>query len=177
MAVPTLLIEFQSSTAEQAAGDYAAVEQAVQRACGAPHGASCEYFEDARKLDEVCITDICMPLSKLAQCIANTEADFHAHGLLCIICAHIADGNFHCNVPYQPHELKLVQQLLERLMNRAILAGGTVSGEHGVGVGKMDAILKEHGATCIHVMRQIKKALDPNSIMNPNKIFPLQAHL
>ena len=101
------------------------------------------------------------------------EKDFTDAGFPCIICAHIADGNFHCCIPYQPEEKARVQEIEHRMIDRALAYEGTVSGEHGVGVGKIAHIIAEHGEDQINVQRSIKRALDPKNIMNPGKIFIL----
>jgi D-lactate dehydrogenase (cytochrome) len=122
--------------------------------------------------DKVLITDVCVPLPALPAVIADTEADFERAGLLCVICAHIADGNFHCLVPYSTSaEAAACHDAEERLIQRAIAAGGTVSGEHGVGMGKIGHCLCEHGAAHLGVQLSIKRALDPLGIMNPGKLY------
>jgi D-lactate dehydrogenase (cytochrome) len=123
------------------------------------------------KGDKVFLTDTCVPISRLSQMIAETEKDFVDRGFLPAICAHIADGNFHCCVPYQPDEYDRVVELEHRMISRAISMGGTVSGEHGIGVGKRAHMLEEHGECHVCVQKAIKQALDPSNIMNPGKIF------
>jgi len=122
--------------------------------------------------DKVLITDVCVPLRALPAVIAATEADFEAAGLLCVICAHIADGNFHALVPYStPAEAVACHAAEDRMISRVIAAGGTVSGEHGVGMGKVAHCLCEHGAAHMRVQACIKAALDPLGIMNPGKLY------
>ena len=122
--------------------------------------------------DLVLITDVCVPLRQLPAVIAATEADFEASGLLCVICAHIADGNFHCLVPYStPAEAAACHAAEDRMISRVIAAGGTVSGEHGVGMGKIAHCLCEHGAAHMRLQASIKRALDPHNIMNPGKLY------
>jgi len=128
------------------------------------------------KLDKNYITDVCVPVSRLAQCIAETEDDFGSIGFPCLICAHIADGNFHCMIPYQQHEKKRLKQAEQRLIERAVKAGGAVSGEHGVGIGKKPHICLEHGQAHIGLQKRIKHALDPMLIMNPHKILDLDTN-
>jgi D-lactate dehydrogenase (cytochrome) len=124
------------------------------------------------KPDCVLITDVCVPLPELPAMIAATEADFETHGLLCVICAHIADGNFHALVPYStPAEAAACHEAEARLIERAIAVGGTVSGEHGVGMGKIEHCLREHGREHLRVQASIKAALDPHGIMNPGKVY------
>ena len=139
-----------------------------------------------QKGDSVYLSDTCVPISKLAASVEETERDFVKNGLAPVICAHIADGNFHCCVPYQPKDLKekaKVVELEHELIRRALRLGGTVSGEHGVGVGKMEHIIEEHGEVHVDIQRRIKRALDPRNIMNPSSMFtidgspvPKQAH-
>ena len=93
------------------------------------------------KGDRVYLSDTCVPISNIAQMISETEADFLKAGFPCIICAHIADGNFHCCIPYQPKDYGTVKEIETRMIKRALSLEGTVSGEHGVGVGKIDQIL------------------------------------
>ena len=122
--------------------------------------------------DKVLITDVCVPLRQLPAVIAATEEDFESAGLLCVICAHIADGNFHCLVPYSsPAEAAACHAAEDRMIARVIAAGGTVSGEHGVGMGKIAHCLCEHGAAHMRVQASIKRALDPHNIMNPGKLY------
>lgn len=122
--------------------------------------------------DKVLITDVCVPLRQLPAVIAATEADFEESGLLCVICAHIADGNFHCLVPYStPAEAAACHAAEDRMIARVIAAGGTVSGEHGVGMGKVEHCLCEHGPAHMRVQASIKRALDPLGIMNPGKLY------
>eukprot|EP00466_Bigelowiella_natans_P021102 jgi/Bigna1/43940/e_gw1.86.13.1 len=125
-------------------------------------------------MDKVYLTDVCVPISNLAECVAETESDFLKMDLPCLICAHIADGNFHCLVPFKPHEKAKVKDAEHRMIARAVRLGGAVSGEHGVGIGKRQHICLEHGEEHINLQRRIKKALDPDLIMNPHKIFVMK---
>eukprot|EP00457_Paulinella_chromatophora_P007329 gb/GEZN01007352.1/.p1 GENE.gb/GEZN01007352.1/~~gb/GEZN01007352.1/.p1 ORF type:complete len:507 (+),score=39.68 gb/GEZN01007352.1/:47-1522(+) len=123
--------------------------------------------------DSVLTTDICVPLPHLEEIITFTEAKAAELGILCCICAHISDGNFHGILPYKGSntaEKERVVQLEHYMIDKALELEGTVSGEHGVGLGKMDLIHKEHGEVHIGVQRAIKKALDPHSLMNPGKV-------
>jgi D-lactate dehydrogenase (cytochrome) len=123
--------------------------------------------------DRVYLSDTCVPISNLAEMVSQTEKDFMAHGFPCIICAHIADGNFHCCIPYQLSEQAKVIEVEHRMISRAISMEGTVSGEHGVGIGKIVHIEEEHGGDHINLQRAIKRAWDPKNIMNPGKLFIL----
>lgn len=121
--------------------------------------------------DLVYISDVCVPLTKLATCISEMEKFFLSAGFPCLLCAHISDGNFHAMIPYKLPEQKKVLELEKQIIMKVVDMGGAVSGEHGVGIGKMELIELEHGSEHIHVQRCIKRALDPNNIMNPQKIF------
>ncbi|MCX5497114.1 FAD-binding protein [Kaistia dalseonensis] len=119
-------------------------------------------------------TDVCVPISRLAECVAETVADIAESGLIAPIVGHVGDGNFHV----QPlvdlndaEEIERVEHFIGRLTERAIAMEGTCTGEHGVGQGKRKYLEKEHGAG-VGIMRTIKAALDPLGIMNPGKILP-----
>ncbi len=117
-------------------------------------------------------TDVCVPISQLADCVAATRADVEENGLLAPIVGHVGDGNFHVVVLLDPDsdsERKQAEDFIERLNWRAIDMGGTCTGEHGVGQGKMKYLEREHGAG-LQLMRTIKRAIDPKNIMNPGKI-------
>jgi D-lactate dehydrogenase (cytochrome) len=120
-------------------------------------------------------TDVCVPVSRLAQCVTETQADIEAMDLIAPIVGHVGDGNFHVQPLLdmtRPDEVRAVTRFNERLINRALKMGGTCTGEHGVGTGKMKFLEKEHGAG-LAVMTAIKKALDPYNILNPGKIIAL----
>ena len=120
-------------------------------------------------------TDVCVPISRLADCIRETKADLAASGLLGPLVGHVGDGNFHLVMPVHPdapEEMANVARLTDRLVARALAMDGTCSGEHGVGLGKMHFLEAEHGAAALDVMRAIKQALDPLNLMNPGKIVP-----
>jgi D-lactate dehydrogenase (cytochrome) len=117
-------------------------------------------------------TDACVPISRLAECLLETRKDIDESGLLAPIVGHVGDGNFHlCLImdPDDKDEVARVNSVNERMIMRALAMGGTCTGEHGVGYGKMDFLVAEHGEA-VSVMRAIKTALDPNNIMNPGKI-------
>jgi D-lactate dehydrogenase (cytochrome) len=120
-------------------------------------------------------TDVCVPISRLAECIAETMDDIATLNLPAPIVGHVGDGNFHVVVlsdPAKPEEGKRAHDFADRLAQRAIRMDGTSTGEHGVGLGKRDYLLPEHGAVAIEVMRTLKQALDPHNILNPGKILP-----
>lgn len=119
------------------------------------------------------VTDVCVPLSSLAECIVQTQTDLRSTGLCAPIVGHVGDGNFHLAIlidPSSESEIDQAERLHARLVERALGFGGTVSGEHGVGLGKRQYLEAEHGAG-LAVMKSIKQALDPNNLMNPGKIF------
>jgi D-lactate dehydrogenase (cytochrome) len=120
-------------------------------------------------------TDVCVPLSRLADCVRETEADLKQHGLVAPILGHVGDGNFHVLLAVDwndPAEAARADGFMKRLAARAIVMDGTCTGEHGIGQGKMAYLLAEHGAAGVQAMRAIKSALDPLGIMNPGKILP-----
>jgi D-lactate dehydrogenase (cytochrome) len=119
-------------------------------------------------------TDVCVPISRLAECIAETEADIAEHGLTAPIVGHVGDGNFHVLVlmePGNPGDIEATEAFVARLNRRAIAFDGTCTGEHGIGQGKIAFIEEEMGAG-VDFMRMIKQTLDPLNIMNPGKILP-----
>ncbi|NKB55924.1 MAG: FAD-binding protein [Alphaproteobacteria bacterium] len=118
-------------------------------------------------------TDACVPISNLAECIAETRRDIEETGVLSPIVGHVGDGNFHLVLlvdPDDPEDMKRAKDLTARLAHRAIAMGGTCTGEHGIGMGKLDFLTAEHGEA-VSVMRSIKNALDPDNIMNPGKML------
>ncbi|WP_448951750.1 FAD-binding oxidoreductase [Labrys neptuniae] len=124
---------------------------------------------------EIVATDVCVPLSRLAECVAETRLDIDASGLVAPIVGHVGDGNFHVQPMIDmanPREVAACEGFLERLVERALAMEGTCTGEHGVGQGKRKYLKAEHGEQTLAAMRAIKQALDPAGIMNPGKIFP-----
>ena len=121
-------------------------------------------------------TDVCVPISRLAECIAETRKDIETSGLLAPIVGHVGDGNFHVDMVLDPDDADEVARavaLNERLVTRALSMDGTCTGEHGVGHGKIDKLVEEHGNAAIDVMRSLKQAIDPKNLMNPGKIVRL----
>jgi len=117
-------------------------------------------------------TDVCVPISKLAECISETKRDLADSPIPAALVGHVGDGNFHLVFmidPERPDEIAEAGRLNDRMVARALAMEGTSTGEHGVGYGKMDFLVSEHGEA-LGVMRAIKKALDPDNIMNPGKI-------
>ena len=191
---PTLLLEFHGSpdgVAEQAArtGEvatahgcpdftWAADEAARQGLWRARHHA----YESALALrpgSRGLTTDVCVPISRLADCVVETQADIAESGLVAPIVGHVGDGNFHVCVvldPDDPTELERAKALNARLVSRALGMGGTCTGEHGVGLGKSAFLAQEHDPAALALMRALKHALDPRDLMNPGKIAtPLAA--
>ena len=119
------------------------------------------------------VTDVCVPISRLAECIAKTKTLLAKSDLVPSLLGHVGDGNFHVVFPLEPNntdELAEAQQLSHQIVDIALAMGGTCTGEHGVGIGKRKALEKEHGSG-IDLMRAIKNALDPCNLMNPGKVF------
>jgi len=120
-----------------------------------------------------CTTDVCVPISRLAECISETIRDTEASSLPAPILGHVGDGNFHCAIlvdPASPEEMAEAERLNQRIVERALRMDGTCTGEHGVGLHKMDFLLEEHGADAVELMARIKRAFDPLNILNPGKI-------
>jgi D-lactate dehydrogenase (cytochrome) len=119
-------------------------------------------------------TDICVPISRLAECVVETQRDIKDSGLVGPIVGHVGDGNFHVSLRLDmadEREVGAAERFLERLVERALGMEGTCSGEHGIGQGKIKYLLVEHGSAAMSAMIAIKRALDPKNIMNPGKIF------
>ncbi len=126
----------------------------------------------ARKGATAVVTDVCVPISKLAQAVRETQADIAASSILGPILGHVSDGNFHAILlidPASADDRAQAKHLAARMAERALALGGTVTGEHGVGMGKLDYMRAEHGAGW-DMMATIKHALDPLGILNPGKV-------
>ncbi len=118
-------------------------------------------------------TDACVPISKLAECLLETRADIDASGLIAPIVGHVGDGNFHLVFLVDPddaEEMARAKEVNDRMIMRTLALGGTCTGEHGIGYGKLGFLQAEHGEA-VSVMRAVKQALDPENLMNPGKIF------
>jgi D-lactate dehydrogenase (cytochrome) len=118
------------------------------------------------------VTDVCVPISRLAEAVEATRADIAASPIPGPILGHVGDGNFHAILLVEPGnsaEMQVAKSLSHRMAERALALGGTISGEHGIGFGKLDLMDAEHGAAW-DVMAQIKQALDPKNLMNPGKV-------
>ena len=135
-----------------------------------------DAFYAAVALRKGCVgwpTDVCVPMSRLAQCISETQADIEAAGVIAPILGHVGDGNFHVIFVVDPNaseEWDRVVELNRRLVERSLGMDGTCTGEHGIGLGKQDWLVAELGEA-VELMRTLKRALDPNDIFNPGKIF------
>ena len=184
---PTLFFEFHGSTAgveEQArtvgeisaewgGGDFrwTAAQEERSRLWQARHDAY--YAALALKPGaQGWATDVCVPISRLAECILETRQDIEASGLLAPLVGHVGDGNFHLVFvvdPEDPAEMERAIEVNDRMVMRTLALGGTCTGEHGIGYGKMQFLQAEHG-DAVALMRSVKQALDPANIMNPGKV-------
>ncbi|MDW8314908.1 MAG: FAD-linked oxidase C-terminal domain-containing protein [Rhodovarius sp.] len=120
-------------------------------------------------------TDVCVPISRLAEALLGAKQDIAESGLIAPIVGHVGDGNFHTVILIEdddPARLAAAWELDRRIVRRALALGGTCSGEHGIGLGKREFLAAEHGAEALAVMQSLKAALDPRGILNPGKIFP-----
>jgi D-lactate dehydrogenase (cytochrome) len=118
-------------------------------------------------------TDVCVPISRLADCLMETKEELDASPLLAPIVGHVGDGNFHvCFLidPDDPAEMAEAKRLNGRMIDRALAMGGTSTGEHGIGCGKLDYLEAEHGAGAVELMRMLKRTVDPQNLMNPGKV-------
>lgn len=186
---PTLFFEF--SGAPAAVAEQVALAQALAEGNGATgfvaavdHAARATLwkarhnvhyaFQAMRPNGKVWSTDVCVPISALTRCIAQTEEDILKASFFMSMVGHVGDGNFHLGLvvdPSNPAELAEAEAINDRLVRRAIALDGTSTGEHGVGSGKIKFMDLEHGAA-LATMRAIKQALDPLGIMNPGKVLP-----
>ncbi|MBL8894953.1 MAG: FAD-binding protein [Rhizobiales bacterium] len=119
------------------------------------------------------VTDVCVPISRLAECVTETKGDIERTGLIAPVVGHVGDGNFHCCVLIRPDDIDertRAKGFVERLVQRALDMEGTCTGEHAIGQGKMCYLDPELGEVAVHAMREIKRALDPHGLMNPGKV-------
>jgi D-lactate dehydrogenase (cytochrome) len=115
-----------------------------------------------------------VPISRLAECVDETVKDIQASGLIAPIVGHVGDGNFHVQPLVDmndPREVEACEAFIERLVQRALAMEGTCTGEHGVGQKKMKYLEAEHGPEALDLMRVLKRAIDPQNIMNPGKVI------
>ena len=120
------------------------------------------------------VSDVCVPISKLAQCIEQTQQDLNQQQLHIPIVGHVGDGNFHLLFSIKPDDeagLELAQQIYQRMVARAHGMGGTCTGEHGIGLGKRAYLIKEKGQQTVDLMAAIKHSFDPYNLLNPGKLF------
>lgn len=188
---PTLFLEFHGTTAGLAEQTATVAEVAAGNGGGGFDWAT--RVEDRNALwkarhqalyaakglrpgSEAFITDVCVPISQMAPAIMATQADIAEAGLTAPILGHVGDGNFHVIFLLDPEdaaEMQRVKSVNARMVDRALELGGTCTGEHGVGLGKKDYVLREHGAGAVALMAALKRAVDPQNQMNPGKIFDL----
>jgi D-lactate dehydrogenase (cytochrome) len=120
-------------------------------------------------------TDVCVPISRLAECIAATNEDLRQVSIPIMLFGHVGDGNFHLVVlidPANPQEVAEAERINHAVVERALAMEGTCTGEHGVGIGKQKFLVAEHGEGAVDVMRALKQTLDPEDLLNPGKILP-----
>ncbi len=120
-------------------------------------------------------TDVCVPISKITECVNFAEKEINKLGLRAPMVGHLGDGNFHIMMPYDPNNknaYKKIKQFNDVLIDKSLELEGTITGEHGIGLHKKSYLLKEHPDN-VPVMKSIKRTIDPNNIMNPGKIFDL----
>jgi D-lactate dehydrogenase (cytochrome) len=188
-AAPTLFFEFHSDSARHVADQTEAV-QAIAAERGGRGFEFATKLEDRERLWQArhdalyaalalrpgaraWTTDVCVPISRLADCVLDTKKDHAGASFPICLVGHAGDGNFHLLYVLDPEnarELDEARVLNERMVMRALAMGGTCSGEHGVGLGKMKYLEAEHGLA-LETMRTIKRALDPDNRMNPGKMI------
>jgi D-lactate dehydrogenase (cytochrome) len=186
LVTPTLFLEFHGT--EASAQEQAETFMSIAQELGGGPYRMARKEEDRQKLwqarhdafwatkalmpgKESFATDVCVPISRLAECVVQTQQDLASNGLYGPVVGHVGDGNFHV-VLYcdrsDPEEVRRVKDVYGRMIERAIAMGGTCTGEHGIGSGKRAYLEREHGPA-LAVMREVKRALDPANIMNPGK--------
>ena len=185
---PTLFLEFHgtpSSVEEQAEAvqqiarehgghdfEWAVDPEARARLWDARHAAFLACLQ-LRPGARAFVTDACVPISRLAECITATIEDTRTSSLPCPILGHVGDGNFHCIIladPGDPAEMEEAERLNQRVMRRALAMDGTCTGEHGVGMHKIALLGEEFGDAAVDLMRRLKAAWDPLNILNPGKV-------
>lgn len=125
------------------------------------------------------VTDVCVPISHLADAVGRAQAAIEQAGLLAPILGHVGDGNFHVFFVLPPDEEALwekARSINEAMVDHALSVGGTCTGEHGIGLGKKGALLREHGSQAVRLMKLLKAAVDPDGLLNPGKLFDDNAH-
>ncbi|MEL6374754.1 MAG: FAD-linked oxidase C-terminal domain-containing protein [Pseudomonadota bacterium] len=187
--VPTLFLEFHGT--QKGARDQVEQFEAIAKEEGAVRFDWASREEDRRGLwkarhdvywavkgtwpaKEALATDVCVPISRLAECVTETQKDVRDNDMIAPIVGHVGDGNFHCSVVVDmddPADVAKAKAFTGRLVERALAMEGTCTGEHGIGHGKIKYMAAEHGAG-LQVMKHIKTALDPQGLLNPGKILP-----
>lgn len=187
-SVPTLFFEFHGT--EVSVAEQIEMVQEIADSLGSSHFNWAETTEDRNALwkarhqayfaalalqpgASALTTDVCVPVSNLADAILSAEQAATDSGLTCPIVGHVGDGNFHMLILFDENNAEqknTAKQLSRTLVSKALEAGGTCTGEHGIGFGKKDYLLQEHGEA-VELMQILKAALDPNHIMNPGKVF------
>jgi D-lactate dehydrogenase (cytochrome) len=185
---PTLFLEFHGS--EAAVAEHAAAAQEIAQDNGGTGFQWSTRPEDRARLwtardntlyaglglrpgAKALITDVCVPISRLAEALSETKRDIEASGLIAPIVGHVGDGNFHTLILTDPDdagEIARAKALHERMVMRALALDGTCTGEHGIGFGKIEFLERELGGA-VDVMRAVKQALDPGNLMNPGKVM------
>jgi D-lactate dehydrogenase (cytochrome) len=188
---PTLFFEFHGSEAHVA--EQAETVSAIARDCGGAEFQWTARAEERSRLWQArhdafwatmalrpgakgIVTDVCVPISRLAECIGAVKQDIAEAGLLAPLVGHVGDGNFHLIFLVDlddEDEVARAKAVNGRMVDKALALGGTCTGEHGVGFGKIPYLEAEHGPVAVRAMRRVKQALDPDNIMNPGKIVPL----
>lgn len=186
---PTLFLEF-SGAAESVNAEVARAEEIARSNGGSAFQWAADAAERARLWKarhsayfaalalrpgcECLVADVCVPLSQLADAVADVRRDIDAAGLLAPIVGHVGDGNFHVLFLLDPgaaEEWQRAEKVYDAMIERALSVGGTCTGEHGIGLGKRTKLVAEYGADVVELMRTIKNAWDPQGILNPGKIF------
>jgi D-lactate dehydrogenase (cytochrome) len=172
-AVGTIARETAAIAAEFGGGDFAwAADESERRRLWEARHVAMEATRALRAGAAALTTDVCVPISALAQCITETQADIAEHDLTASIVGHVGDGNFHAILlvdPGDPSDIERGEAFHARLVRRALVHEGTSTGEHGIGYGKAQFLIEEHGEAAVDMMRAIKHALDPDGIFNPGK--------
>ena len=186
---PTLFLEF-SGASESVSGQVVRAEEIARANGGAAFQRAADDAERARLWKarhaayfaalalrpgcECLVADVCVPISQLADAVADARRDIDAAGLLAPIVGHVGDGNFHVLFLLDPgtaDEWQRAAKVYDAMIERALRVGGTCTGEHGIGLGKRTKLVDEYGAEVVELMRAIKGAWDPQGILNPGKIF------
>ncbi|WVQ74688.1 hypothetical protein IAR50_004292 [Cryptococcus sp. DSM 104548] len=187
-AVDSLFFKFQGSDAQMAE-----VATSVKKLVSKHGGANFEFSKSDKEADalwqgrkaalwsvlglvdgsRVWTTDVCVPISKLPRLVRETREDFDRRGLIACHFGHVGDGNVHSLALFRsPEELARVEEAVHAMVERAISLGGTCTGEHGVGLGKIEYLKQELGEGTVNLMESVKRMVDPGCLMNPGKIYP-----